>query len=554
MFEKTKGYIHRNKILDKIAFYLFGLWWVIRAKVVFSKVRKNTLKTLNFDGKAKKILILAVRTIPSTNLVYFDGIFGHAFRKLGASVKMLYCDGFLSSCDADTAYRNQKAQCFVCQKFGPLVKKYLGLDNISYGDYISASDIREIKEKVAGLSNQELLNYNYLGINAGIHARASANRYFLFGKVDLNKPKEVSVLRTKLVYAMIATKIASNVFEEEKPDTILMLHGIYSTWGPFLSYFRLKGAETYVYDNKLSRFGNFTFFHNCEAFKTFGQSWLDFKEQPLAKEEESQLDDYLNERFKGEVGEHIMFKENIENLKKKDSILKSLFENNYARRYILYPNVGWDGSIKGDSSDIFEDMFAWIDAVVEFFKKNRNYQLVIKSHPAELIFTSQGGNKSIIDYVIDNHGPLPENISILKSEVPVKAYDLVSSGTISLTYDGTVGLEAGVLGFPALIAAQTHYTEAGAGFKVKSLDEYLELLENPSPLFDFAKNNIELAKKYAYFYFFKSMVRIPFYRDDRWSIIDWSKVINTKRLFSENSNLIKICKKIMNKQDVINPL
>lgn len=537
-----KNSIHQNGVLDKLAFYFYGLFWILRAKFVFKNVSANK----NID---KKILILAIRAIPSTNLVYFDAIFAQAFRLLGCDVKMLYCDGFMDSCDADTAFRNQKAQCFVCNKCGKSVKKTMAVDDlsISYKDYISDSEVSEIKKEVGKLSNEELLNYNYLGVDVSSHAKASAARYFLYGKIDLSK--DSPVLREKLVYSMIAAKIAQNVINKENPDTIIMLHGIYSTWGPFLSYFRLKGRETYVYDNKLSRFGNFTFFHNCEAFKTFGQSWADFKD--LSKEEESEINAYLNERFKGKVGEYLMYKGDFED-PERTKILKSLFRDNYKRRYVLFPNVGWDGSIKGDISNIFDDMFDWVDKTVEFFKEHKDYQLIIKSHPAELIFVSQGKNKSIAEYIIERHSPLPSNITILMPDTPLKAYDLIGPDIVSITYDGTIGLELGTLGLPAIVVSETHYGTAGVAKKIETKEDYFNLIENPNELIEFAKKNINLAKKYAYFYFFKSMVRVPFYRNDRWSTIDWSKI--NKELFKEDSNLIKICRRIINNQDVINPL
>lgn len=555
--KKIKDFIHKNEVIDKIAFFAFGLFWIARAKFIFKGIRKNVLKQEVLSaGKNTKILILAIRTIPSTNLVYFDAIFGHGFRKLGCDVRMLYCDGFLDSCDADTVFRNQKAQCSVCKKFGPSVKNALAINHlgcISYCDYISDSDVSEIKKLAAGLGKEQLSNYEYLGVNVGMHARIATIRYFLYGEVDLDNPKEESVFREKLAYAMISAKIASVIFEKENPDIIFMLHGIYSSWGPFLSYFRQKGKEAYVYDNRLSKLGYFTFHHNCEPYKAFDmESWRDFSRLPLKKEEETQLDAYLGERFSGKVGEYLVYKGDFNNESAKNYILKSLLKNNYARRYVLYPNVGWDGSIKGDTSEVFENMFDWIDKTIDFFKKNKDKQLIIKSHPAEIV--SDGCNITVEEHIIKKHGLLPDNIAILKPDVPLKAYDIIGPETICLTYDGTIGLELALLGFPVLAVAETHYRDTGVVKRIKSLDEYFKLLEDPAELIAFGKSHIELARKYAYFYFFKLMVRIPFYKDDKWSTLDWKKIKDADALLSEEGSVIKICKKIINKQDVLWPL
>lgn len=549
--KKLKSFIHKHETLDKLAFFILGLWWVIRAKIIFRKIKKKTLEPFISQGaKKNKALILAVRTIPSTNLVYFDALFGHAFRKLGCQVRMLYCDGLLDSCDADTAFRNQKAQCFACKKLGPLVKNSLGLDCISYREQISDSDIQEIKEKVAALKVEQLLNYQYLGVKVGSHARASTVRFFLFGKMDLSNPEEEAVFRRKLVYAMIAAKIASKLYLKERPDFVFTLHGIYSTWGPFFEYFRKKKIEVLVYGIMSFRFGHFVFSRNNKEVDLIGpKSWEDFKKKPLSEQEEAQIDGYLSARFKGDMGELEMFRKNFNDFSEKETILSSLSNRKYLRRYVLFPNLSWDSSVGGQSLNIFKDMFAWIDQMINYFKEKPNYQLIIKPHPAELVWEKE--SKRVADYILTHHPNLPENIIVLKADVPLRAYDLVAPETICLVYSGTLGLELAIQENPVLNAAGSHYSDAGIVYPVKSLEEYLSLVDNPDKLISFVKSNQKLAKKYAYFYFFKSIIRVPFYRDDKWSTIDWKVVADVKKLLGDKSNLIKICQKIINKEEIV---
>ena len=545
--EKIKDFIKKHYALYTAVFFIWSFWFIIRAKSIFRKVKHPQPK------KNLKVIILAVRTIPTTNLVYFDAAFGHAFRELGCGVKMLYCDGVLDSCDANTIFRDQKSQCFLCRNLGPLLKNSLNLDCISYRQYISESDIQEIKEKVSKINTEDLLNYEYLGVSAGRYAQSSAIRYFLFGKIDLKNPEEVSVLRKKLFYAMIATKVASNVYKEEKPDRIFMMHGMFSTWGPFLEYFRLKDIEVIVYEDLLPRLGCFSFSRNIKGNKPFPkETWLSFSRSPLKKKEEAQIDAYLDGRFKGGAGDQEMFEKNFNIEIEKKLLLESLSKNKYSKRYIMFPNLAWDVVMEGKISEIFDDVFSWIDTTVEFFKQKGDYQLIIKPHPAELVF--EGSSKSVRDYIYEKHSPLPENIVVLNPDTPLRAYDLIGSNSIGLTFNGTIGLELATLGVPVLVAAHIHYREVGIVKKVETMEEYLRLLEDPKELFSFAKKNIELAKKFAYFYFFKIMVRVPFYRDDKWATIDWKVLANAEKLLADKSNVIKICKKIINKEDIVNPL
>ena len=544
MIKKIKNFIHKHETLEKMILFGWGVFFIIRARLIFRKIKQGSAKE-----KFPKVLILALRAIPTTNLVYFDAIFGHAFKKLGCDVKMLYCDGFLDSCDANTVFRNQKPQCFVCKKLGSQVRNSLNLDCAFYRQYISEPDIERIKGIVADMDDKELLNYEYLGVNVGKHAFASAVRYFLFGRIDLNNPKEVYVLRKKLVSAMIAAKVAENVYLKEKPDVLFMLHGIYSAWGPFRDYYNLKGVDTVIYVNMPPRFGHFLFNRNTKPNDIVSKaSWDEFKNKILQREQEVEIDDYLNRRRGGGVGDQEMYKDNFKN-EKKNKVLKLILENKYSRRYVMYPNVAWDVVVEGRASEIFDDVFAWVDATIKFFQEKRNYQLITKPHPAELVLDKC--SKGIKDFVTEKYSPLPPNIVLLEADVPFNAHELVDGNTVAIVFNGTVGLELASRGVPVLAVADIHYKDAGVVCGIKTLDDYLGLLDNPDKLISFAKNNTELAKKFAYFYFFKSMIRIPFYKDDRWSTIDWGVVGDTEKLLGDDSNIIKICKKIINREDIV---
>ena len=373
MVEKLKNFIHKHRTLEKIVLFAWGIYYIVRAKLVFRKIKYNIAK------KAKpKVLILALRTIPTTNLVYFDAIFGHAFRKLDCDVKMLYCDGLLDSCDGETVSRDQKPQCFVCKKFNKLLKGTLGLDWLSFFQYISEKDIEKIKEEVANLNKEELLNYQYLGVKVGVHAQSSAIRYFLSGMIDLNDPRQIAVVREKLVSAMITTKISDEINKKEKPNAIFLLHGIYSTWGPFRDYFfSQENVETVLYGNMPPRFGHFIFNRNNKLNEIVSkEEWSNFSHLSLTKEEEKEIDDYFTNRSKGTIGDQKMYENNFGTKLGGKPLLKSLLGKKYSKRYVMYTNLAWDVAIEGKVSKIFDDVFSWIDTTLEFFKQKKDYQLI----------------------------------------------------------------------------------------------------------------------------------------------------------------------------------
>lgn len=541
-----KEMVKKSDLMYVLVFFVWGIVRILRIKYIFSNLGPAV-------GRSdKKVLIFGVRTLATTNLVYFDAFFGQAFKKLGCKVKMLYCDGLMDSCDADTMLRSQKPACTICRTLGPSLKQALNLDCLSLKKFITKEEIDAINEKVNEMTSGQMAEANSLGVEVGAHAVSSAVRYFLAGRIDLQDPEHEKKLREKLKAAMIMTKIAAAIYDQEKPDIIFMLHGIYSTWGPFFDYFRLKKVDVIAYGNAAYRFGSFVFLRNGREYEfVYEKMWNKYRNEPFPVEEKKQITDYLAERFKGLVGDHLMYRENFED-KKKQCEFDRLNQKKYENKYVLYPNLAWDACVEGRSSGIFKSLFDWIDNTIEFFMARPEYQLIIKPHPAELIW--EKGTESISKYINRKFPQLPENIVLLKADTPLNAYEVIQPDGICLTFNGTIGLEFATQGMPVIVAGNSHYKDAGIVYKIESLEDYRSLLEQPYRLLEFSNIHKELAIKYAYFYFFKLMIRIPFYRGDVWSEIDWRYVANTGKLFNENNNLMKICNYIVTGREIIEPL
>ena len=308
-----------------------------------------------------------------------------------------------------------------------------------------------------------------------------------------------------------------------------------------------------MYGNMPSRFGYFTFYRNKEISTISAEkTWNIFKTLPLTKEEEASSDAYFSKRIGGKDGDQKMYEKNFTPTVQTEQLLKTLSGKGFKKRFVMYTNLAWDVFIEGDEGKIFTDVFDWIDKTIAFFKHRKEYQLIIKPHPGELMWdkTSQG----IKDYILEKFPDLPKNIVLLAPDVPLTAYDLLTEKAIGLVFNGSLGLDLATLGIPALVSANIHYKDAGVVYPIDTISAYLSLLDNPKPLFSFAKKHITLAKKYAYFYYYKTMVRIPFYRSDVWSTIDWKVMANTKKLLAPRSPLVKIAMLMIKGEDIVNPM
>jgi len=85
----------------------------------------------------------------------------------------------------------------------------------------------------------------------------------------------------------------------------------------------------------------------------------------------------------------------------------------------------------------------------------------------------------------------------------------MEAGDVGLVYTSTTGLEMALAGRPVIVAGRTHYRGKGFTLDVSSPDELLSaldaVLEGPAP----TAPDVELARRYAHFFFFRAPIRAP---------------------------------------------
>ena len=547
---KLRAFVHKHPLLEFPVFFLWGLFTIIRAQKIFKRGGQHSEPSKNYT-----VIIPSVRTYPFPGLIYFEAIFAHAFQKCGAAVKLLFHDGMLASTDAETIYRTEKAQSLTAKLLGSWLKKALCLPHASYWDYVTQEDIHDIENTISALPADKLTHMTYCGVEVGLHANASTIRYFLTGMINLSFHEHERIFRQRLRDAMITALVAHRVVEKERPAVLFTLHGVYSTWGPFLDYFQSQKIDTVIYGLITSFFGHFIFCRNTRVSElTAPKSWEVFSTLALTDEENKAVDDYFASRVKEESGEQQLYKARYEEKEPKHILMQKLGENSYVHRYIFYPNLAWDVAVAGSVSEIFEDLFDMIDTLIAFFKEHSSYQLIIKPHPAELLW--EDGTQSISVYVHEKHNPLPDNIVLLSPDTPLNPYELAQkTQAFGITFNGTLGLELPVLGIPTLVASEKiHYAQAGVRFPIHSKEDFIAALLHPDELSAYTKNMQKKAKKYAYFLYIASTIPIPFYRKDTWSTLDWRVIREIEKLMDQSSPIIKICHKIIQGEDIVNPL
>jgi hypothetical protein len=510
------------------------------------------------NGKSNsiRIIIYGLRTYAVNHLAVFEKVLSDALRYNGANVQNLICDSFLSSCDGATVGQSDKKICRMCSHERAYFMKIYANDFLFFSQFINNDEQRSIREKVALLDVDNLIDYTFLGVNVGNHALNSCKKYFKYGIFDSEDERHLKVIRHNLFQGMLMVQIANNLLVKESPTHFITLHGGYSTWGPIAEYFHNKGVAVYRYEKSVNNMGYFyiTRFREDLSDIVARDLWEVSKNKDLSKDQRDVLRKLFQDKKCGISEEYKQY--NAAKRNYFDEKLNELLNSKDRKKFALYPHVIWD---KGylDSYDsmgsFFKDDVEWMIETIKFFINRDDRILFIKPHPGERLsedFTSHGAEKIIMDYF----GSLPENVMIIKGDYPITSFDLMDKDCIGIAFSSTVGLEYSYFRKPVIVAANIHYKFAGAVHTIKTREEYFSLIESPEPLYYFLENNYHIIERYAYYYYFGQQVRIPFFRDDMYFIghpIDWNVLKNYEEFIANDKNIKHVAQSIIDKKSVV---
>lgn len=194
-----------------------------------------------------------------------------------------------------------------------------------------------------------------------------------------------------------------------------------------------------------------------------------FKLNPKQNEK---LDCYLTARFKGDFHmAGVQFWPEMSDLTPEFRQLAQGFENIVP----VFTNVIFDTS-QPHANILFEDMFAWLDLVLDISKNYPKTLFVIRAHPDE----SRPGKASeqSVEQWAKNRGVSEyPNIHFIPPHEYVNSYDLIRMAKFVLVYNSTIGLEASILGGAVLSAGKSRYSASDVVWLPGSKADYLAKLE-----------------------------------------------------------------------------
>lgn len=176
----------------------------------------------------------------------------------------------------------------------------------------------------------------------------------------------------------------------------------------------------------------------------------------LNTEQRQQIDDYLSQRFKGDFTmAGIRFWPEMSAL---DQDLRDRMAE-YQQIVPVFTNVIFDTS-QAHANVVFDNMFDWLDVVLELIEAHPETFFVIRAHPDEKRpGTRKHSREAVSEWVAKKGIGKLHNVLFIDSQEYLSSYELIRLAKFVMVYNSSIGLEATLLGTPVLTAGKARYTQ-----------------------------------------------------------------------------------------------
>jgi hypothetical protein len=174
----------------------------------------------------------------------------------------------------------------------------------------------------------------------------------------------------------------------------------------------------------------------------------------LNDEQNKKLDDYLAKRFQGDFTmAGIKFWADMKGLD--ESFLQKASQ--FKQIVPVFTNVIFDTS-QPHANTVFEDMFDWLDLVLEVIKEHPETLFVIRAHPDETR-VRKASRETVAGWVEARKVTDLPNVIFVSPQETLSSYELILKSKFVMVYNSTIGLEASIMGMPVLFAGKARFKQ-----------------------------------------------------------------------------------------------
>lgn len=439
-----------------------------------------------------------------------EAVLAKALQLRHARVAFFLCGGKLDQCDFKPPSERYvtRSLCWRCRGFAVRLLDAFDLPYITLNSLVGPSVHREARQVVARTKWAELTALDYHGLPLYEYVVPSVLRSLCTGDIRRNAVSE-RVLRGYLQTAIVMTEACETLLATEQPDVVVMTNGLFSAERIMLESARRKGVSVVTYERGMPA-NSILLDHNRPAcWFDLEDFWPAVRGRPLASEQNERLDAYLEQRAAGNVGIQQLWPTMDTD---RQGLLQRFRLDPNKPLAVMFTNILWDTAVFG--RDVaYDGMSDWVASTIQAFADWPEAQLLIRVHPSEVRLAMQESRDRIVDRIASSFSRLPRNVRMVAPDDVASSYALMQLARFVLVYTSTIGLEAAVRGSRVIVGGRPHYRGRGFTWDVNTREDYPQLLRAAVESASASLEERELARRYAFLFFFQYMQSFPWVSD-----------------------------------------
>ncbi len=275
------------------------------------------------------------------------------------------------------------------------------------------------------------------------------------------------LLREYILSAWNVARKFSDFLDRTQPRAVVVFNGQF--YPEATARFVAKGRGIRVITHEVGLQPASAFFTDGEATAYPIHIPDDFE---LNDEQNTRLDAYLAKRFRGDFTmAGIKFWPDMKGLD--EAFLRKAA--GFKQIVPVFTNVIFDTS-QPHANTVFDDMFQWLDLVLDVIRSHRETLFVIRAHPDEL--RVRKSSRETVEAWVDRREVRKEpNVVFVNPNETLSSYELIQKSKFVMIYNSTIGLEASIMGAAVLCAGKARFTQYPTVFFPQSVDAYRRQLE-----------------------------------------------------------------------------
>lgn len=291
----------------------------------------------------------------------------------------------------------------------------------------------------------------------------------------------------------------ASLMDQQKYDVMILQWGEIAEFGSAKRVAQMKSLPCTTFEN-FERKGTIALSHGTPCFPIdLSVLWKLDAPHTLSNERKLRVQKYIGDRESGNYEDYFLPLQ-ISNRSSTNELLKRLNLKTNSPVVLMCTNLAWDGALL-ECNSAFPSMLEWVRSTVRYFALNPAHQLIVRTHPAEILLES---NQPVARVIEEELGKIPDNIHVIYPEEKTNTYDLMPLCDLALVYVSTTGLEISARGIPVIVAGKPHYSRKGFTIDPDNVVAYYDSIEGTLSDLSQAKlteRQVELAWCYMDLYF-----------------------------------------------------